>query len=160
MQHLEVSGAVRHIYIYVIRQLKVNPYIFFTSIHLFYFLFSYSPSFLLTFTETLSTSPSLSASSTSYFFLPSYPVFPRSYLSALTSEVSDLNMQGTDWIREGRRCIEWGETISHDRIHGLYHDLRVIQNKVSPTLQVSVYYLSRERRGNEKKKRKWKETCL
>ena len=24
MQHLEVSGAVRHIYIYVIRQLKVN----------------------------------------------------------------------------------------------------------------------------------------
>ena len=24
MQHLEVSGAVRHIYIYVIRRLKVN----------------------------------------------------------------------------------------------------------------------------------------
>jgi hypothetical protein len=24
MQHLEVNGAVRHIYIYVIRQLKVN----------------------------------------------------------------------------------------------------------------------------------------
>ena len=24
MQHLEVSGAVRHIYIYVVRQLRVN----------------------------------------------------------------------------------------------------------------------------------------
>ena len=46
-----------------------------------------------------------------------------------------------------------GETISHDRVHGLYHDLTVIQCKVSPTLQVSVYYLSRERRGNEEKKK-------
>ena len=25
MQHLEVSGAVRHIYIYIIGRLKVNP---------------------------------------------------------------------------------------------------------------------------------------
>ena len=46
-----------------------------------------------------------------------------------------------------------GETISHDRIHWMYHDLTVILNKDSPTLQISVYYLSRERRGNEKKKR-------
>jgi len=53
-----------------------------------------------------------------------------------------------------------GETISLDRTHGLYHDLGVIQHKVSPALQVSVYYPSRERRGNEKKKWKWKETCL
>ena len=28
MQHLEVSGAVRHIYIYVIRRIKVNSFLF------------------------------------------------------------------------------------------------------------------------------------
>ena len=34
MQHLEVSGAVRHIYIYVIRQLKVKQRTLTTGIYL------------------------------------------------------------------------------------------------------------------------------
>ena len=55
-------------------------------------------------------------------------------------------------MSKGRQKVYYvGKTISHDRIHSLYRDLTVIQSKVSPTLQVSVYYLSRERRGNEKK---------
>jgi hypothetical protein len=124
----------------------------FISTHLVYFLFSYSSNFILTFLKILSISPPLSASSSSSHF--SYP--PTQYFLILLVCLNVKNIRSEyarHRLNKGIQKVYWvGETISHYRTHWMYHDLTVIRNNVSPTLQISVYYLSRERRGNKKKK--------